>query len=279
MIVSMTGFGRSVSSSSLGRLVVEIQSVNRKFLEISVTLPKEMSRFEVEVRRWVGDRLRRGCVTVRIMLLPDPERVRLPSKESLKAHKKAWNQLARACQLSTKEVTLPFLINSLPHYVEEKADGECLEALEHGVFEAMQKLIGMKEQEGVLLHKAMMGHLAELKKHFHAIRTQAPLVQQAMRQRIRKELEGLMSLDERVVQTIVAYAERADLSEELARLDAHCLQFQTLKEGRTLDFLVQEMVREINTIGSKSDDISISHLVVSAKGELEKIREQIQNIE
>ena len=277
MFMSMTGFGRSIRTSSLGRLVVEIQSVNRKFLEIGVSLPKEMGRFETDVRKWVGESLRRGHVSVRISFIPDQEQVLLPSKEQLKAHRKAWTRLAREAGCKEEEVTLSFLVKTLPVYSVELGEKESLNLLKNGVKEAMEKLMAMKEKEGSALEKEIVRHLQELKKLVVLIKKQAPFAREATQQRIRQQMQE--PLDDRMIQAIVAYSDRSDITEELARLDSHCKQFRTIQEGRTLDFMVQEMAREINTVGSKSDDLAISHSVVAAKGVLEKIKEQLQNIE
>ena len=283
MFVSMTGFGRAIYKSPLGRLTIEIQSLNRKFLDISLSVPKELSHFEMDVRKWVGEAVGRGQVSVRVSLTPDEGQSALPPKKLLASYKKSLVTLARAIDCDEKEITLPFLMKTMPPYAVDFDETELQAALEKGVKEALKKLTLMKRREGRHLEKEVHGRLKNLQDLIELIQKRAPLARSATQKRLiemlREVLQAEGSLDERLTQAALSFADRSDITEELARLQSHCVQFRTMKEGRALDFLVQEMGREINTIGSKSSDLEITRSVVAGKSELEKIKEQLQNIE
>jgi uncharacterized protein (TIGR00255 family) len=282
MLISMTGFSRVLHNSSFGQFIVEIQSLNRKFLEITLSLPNEFSQFEPEIRRWVGTALRRGAVSLRILLVSDGEESMVPSVDLLKKQKDAWLEIARACDCSEEEVTLSFLYKTLPAQSRKIDEQESFTAVQSSVHEALEKLIAMKQKEGELLEKEIQNRLQELKKIVASIRDRAPQAREALQRKLKEQIESVLqekTIEERLFLSIVAFSDRVDCTEELARLDAHYLQFQKIKEGRTLDFLIQEMGRELNTIGSKSSDLTISHLVVAAKSEVEKIKEQLHNVE
>lgn len=281
MFTSMTGFGRAMGSSSLGKLVVEIQSLNRKYLEILIALPKELSRFETELRKWVNDSIGRGQVTLRVFLLPDTKGGGLPSEDLLSHQRKAWVKLAQSIGCDARDVSLSFLLERLPPQIEFD-EKDLLRSLEKCVKEALKGLIKMKQQEGKVLEREIHGHLQEFIKLIDAIQKRVPKARSAAQVKLTDQIREAMQqkeLDERILQAIISFTDRSDISEELARLHSHCLQFQTIQQGRTLDFLIQEMGREVNTIGSKAADLSIAQSIVGCKSTLEKIREQIQNIE
>jgi len=283
MHISMTGFGRAAHKSPLGLLSVEIQSLNRKFLDVSISLPKELSRFEVEIRKWAGETIGRGQVVVRVALSPEEGTLSLPPKKLMKSYKKALQDLAQSLDFDEKEITLSFLLKTAPPYGVQFDESELLAVLEKCVKEALKKLVMMKRREGRVLEKEIHKHLKLLQDLIDSIDKQAPVARNAAQKRLKEMLQDVLQedgpLDERLVHAAISFSDRSDITEELARLRSHCVQFKTIKEGRTLDFLVQEMGREINTIGAKSADLKISHAVVSAKSELEKIKEQLQNIE
>lgn len=292
MLMSMTGFGRGSAEGPFGTLVAEIQSVNRRYLEIYVNLPKEFQRFENEVRKWVGDTMGRGQVSVRIHLAPSPKNAQafLPDVEMLRNLKFGWEKVAQQLQLDPKKIDLAFLLQSMPQgqKVDFAEDGDLL-FLHKAVDEALQGLLAMKRKEGSALAEDVLHRLTEMEKMSGSIASLSPESVARMRQklveRMREVLQPGVELDERLLRETALYAEKVDISEELARLKSHFAQFHQLlkgKEGslgRKMDFYVQEMGREINTIGSKSSDANIAHLVVEMKSELEKAREQIQNIE
>lgn len=287
---SMTGFGRAVIDAPFGRLTVEIQSVNRKYLEVFVSLPKEFSRFEHELRKWVGDLVSRGSVSVRAFFIPALAAVEglLPDVNVLKSLKKQWVNIAKEIGADPKEVTLPFIMQHLP--LQPRPDlvsDEYLQSLEKCVKEALEALVAMKRTEGKALAEDLTSRLKELERMIDEVEKHSPDATQKMRQKLFEKMEETHKLghevEERLLREVALYAERVDISEEITRFRSHVSQFKTFLKGgivgRKMDFLIQEMGREINTIGSKSMEATIAHLVVEMKSELEKVREQVQNLE
>ena len=290
MLSSMTGFGRAVFDAPFGKLTVEIQSVNRKFLEVFISLPKEFSRFEQEIRKWVGDVVSRGQVSVRIFLIPNVSALEglLPDVHTLKSLKKGWEKISQELSLDPKEINLPFLMQHLPiQQRQDLARDEDLPFLQRPVQEALQNLLKMKEIEGKALAQDLGGRLKELERMIEEVKKATPDATQKMRQKLIERMEEVLKAsgdnEERLLREVAIFAERVDVAEEITRFHSHVAQFKgLLKEssvGRKMDFLIQEMGREVNTIGSKSMEAKISHLVVDMKSELEKMREQVQNIE
>lgn len=290
MLISMTGFGRSVRKSSFGRIIVEIQSVNRKHLELLVSLPKELSLYEMEIRKAVSEKIGRGQVSLRVYLSAEEfSGLVLPDVELLKQIKKAWTGIARECGCDEKGIDLPFLLQNLPQNGSPEWREEQLQAIKESVQEALQAALEMKGHEGKALERDMVERLRQIRECVRQIETLSPgqVVKQRAKlaERMAEALQPGSDLDERLLREIAFFAEKVDIAEELTRLRSHLEQFGSIlssKEksvGRKLEFVVQEMGREINTIGSKSLDAMISRHVVEAKSELEKIREQIQNVE
>jgi len=293
MLASMTGFGRALFDAPFGRLIAEIQSINRKYLDISIYMPREFGRFELEVRKWVGERVARGQISVRIHLIPNAASAvgLLPDPEVLRGLKTGWERIAKQIGCDPKSVDLPFLIlNSPLQQKTEFARDSDLPAIEQCVKEAVSSLVQMKLKEGKMLAADLKDRLHLLEQHLKAIEHLAPNAAVRMREKLMKKMKELAQqggpdLEERIAREAILYAERIDISEEVTRLKSHFHQFQDILNpkggavGRKMDFLIQEIGREINTIGSKSAEAKISHLVVEMKSELEKMREQVQNIE
>lgn len=286
---SMTGFGRALCDAPLGRIVVEIQSVNRKYLEIFVSLPKEYSRFELDVRKKISEKVSRGQVTIRIHLFQAPAAAALvqPDFEVLKRLKEHWTDLARRLGYSSEDVNLPFLLQVLPPMKQEESSDEDFKPLDSALEEALEAFLKMKRTEGKALIHDISERLKLMSRTIDEIEDSASDAALKMKKKLQErivEAAPHLNADDRVLREIAIFAEKVDISEELTRFRSHVVQFyDLLKEkagiGRKMDFLVQEMGREINTIGSKSVEAKISHSVVSVKAELEKVREQIQNIE
>lgn len=279
MLSSMTGFGRAAS----GALTVEIQSVNRKFLEVSVSLPREFSSFEQQIRKLIAEKISRGQVFVRIFITE--EKFSLPNTKLLKELKKHWQTIAKEVGTDPKEITLAFLLQNLSSKPEisKKEEG----ALEKVIESALEELLKMKKVEGKALAKDLSDKLQLLSKLLEKIEKHAPDATTRMRQRLSEKLseifQGGPEVEERLLREVAVFAEKVDIAEEITRLQSHFSQFkETLKGegvGRKMDFLIQEIGREINTIGSKSMESAITRLVVEMKSELEKMREQVQNLE
>ena len=286
MIRSMTGFGRAILSDQSGKLTVEITAVNRKYLEIFISSPREFVQFEHVVRKWVGDRATRGQISVRIYFVPAKMEGILPEPAVLRTLKRDWDRLADEAGIDSKEVTLTFLTQYLPTRPQESSDEE-LFALKTCVHEAIESLMAMKLAEGKALSADLTFRIQELEKMIGEIEKHAPDATEKMRaklfEKMQEALRSTPDLEERLLREIALFAERVDITEEITRFRSHIEQFKGFLKGdivgRKMDFLLQEMGREVNTIGSKAMEAKISHTVVAMKSELEKIREQVQNIE
>lgn len=294
MLISMTGFGRSVCKTIFGRITVEIQSVNRKHLELFISLPKEFTLYELELRKSVAERIGRGQVSLRVFLSPDKKILSglLPDATLLKQIKESWIQLASECGYDEKSIDLPLLLQTLsglPQNAASEWKEEELGILKECVFEAVEAVIEMKRQEGTALERDIRERLYRIDGSIQEIEKLSPDQISRQRAKLSERMKELLEpggdLDERLLREIAFFAERIDISEEITRMRSHLEQFQSVLRseessvGRKLEFVLQEMGREINTIGSKSQDAAISRLVVETKSDLEKIREQIQNIE
>lgn len=289
---SMTGFGRALSNIEAGKIIVEIQSVNRKYLEVFVSVPKEYSRFEHEVRKWVSERIGRGQVSVRVHLVPGMKSFEalLPDKTLLLELKKRWQKLAKQLGYNQKTIDLSFLMQQMPLQADAVfADEKDLPSLRQCVEEALASLLQMKRKEGKALAQDLAKRLAQLQKNAGAIKALAPDAANRMQSKLRERLEEVVKqkgeLEEKLFREVALFAEKIDITEELTRLYSHFEQFEELLNpkaksvGRKMDFLIQEMGREINTVSSKSADAKITRIVVEMKSDLEKMREQVQNIE
>ena len=288
----MTGFGRSERDAPFGRLIAEIQSVNRKYLEIYISMPKEFTRFENEIRKLIGEKVQRGLVSLRVHLIPNADAVQnlLPDLTLLQGLKDGWTELAVKLGYPKETIDLSFLVQNLPEVSPMKlAQEEDFIPLRHCLEEALQALDEMKRKEGTTLGKDIAERLKIMQGAIVSIEKKAPDIvaktKQKLKERMEEALQPGVELDERLLREAALFAERVDISEELTRFRSHVGQYEELlraktgASGRKMDFLVQEMGREINTIGSKSMDAAIAHIVVDVKSELEKVREQIQNIE
>jgi uncharacterized protein (TIGR00255 family) len=273
---------------------VELSSVNRKQSEIAVNLPRELEVLEAQIRDAVNHRVARGRVTVRVSFHAGEEasaarvRVNVPLAE---AYARQLRSLARRLKLGG-DVTLDHLVRAPGVLSDEEAVSDAEEfwpAVSAALERALNMMVAMREREGAHLRKDLQKRIDLMRKSARRVRKQAPLVQRRYREqlleRVRKAgLPAEAVEEERLLKETVLYADRADLTEELTRLQSHFQQYDEYARsrepvGRTLDFLAQEMNREINTIGSKANDSLISREVVVLKTELEKFREQSMNVE
>src|SRR3990167_6581873 len=242
MLLSMTGYGAASGDAPCGKITIEIQSVNRKFLDVHLFLPKEFSFIEHEIRKWISEKLIRGQVNVRLFFTPKFGELPLSDFEQLKAYKEGWETLAKKLGYDSKQVDLAFLLLHAP----------------------------LGEKKPIFSEKDV--------KNIQAI------VESAIQQFLEK-MESLAAnvkgptLEEQMVRELFFFAEKIDITEEITRLRSHFDQMHLIDSGKKIEFLLQEMGREINTIGSKVLDAEISHYVVEMKGELEKMKEQVQNVE
>lgn len=290
---SMTGFGRGESRQADGTTwVVECSSVNRKQLEVSVNLPRDLHDLETQVRNQVAAACSRGRVNVHIRS-DAADTPRTPQVDPVVAAQYVQQLRDLADQIGiSREISLAEIAR-LPGVLTGEAVAEAdpeavLPAIQEALSAALDQLRQMRATEGGHLRAEMEERLGTIESHAATIGEKAPLVPQHQRQVLRQRLEQaglpLPLDDERLLKEIALFADRTDISEELSRAASHLKQFRAYLAsaepvGRSLDFLVQEFFREFNTMGSKCNNAEIAHAVVSAKTELEKIREQVQNVE
>jgi len=289
---SMTGFGRGLHISEGARVVVEIRAVNRKQAEVSLRLPVELESLEIRLREEALKVVARGRVEIRVdlELPPSAAAVRL-NRPLAAAYAQELQDLARNLNL-TGGVSIEALLRC-PGVLQAGAGAgdpeEFWGRVEPAFRAALQEFNGMREREGEALAQDLTERVAALQAATQRIKEQAPLVGRRYREQLgqRLKLAGIENIsvdDERVLKEIVLFADRSDISEELARLGSHFAQFEDCRRarepvGRKLDFLAQEINREVNTIGSKANDALIATDVVALKTELERFREQAQNVE
>lgn len=289
---SMTGYGRGEAVANGWRLEVELSGVNRKQADISVNLPSALLELEGEARGILARAVSRGRVAAKVTLMhADGTDNRLVFDEGL-----ARQYLAAAKRIAGEggiETTLAaadlFRAPGVFRVDESGADpAEVREAFLKALSSALAQLMKMQVNEGAHLRADLQTRLDHIVGEIAEIRLLAPRVPLAYRQNLLKRLaESGLDLDlddERLLREIALFAERCDITEELTRLDSHLALFRIYLAseepmGRSLDFLCQELHREINTIGSKANDATIARHVVNAKTELEKIREQVQNVQ
>ncbi|USG67650.1 YicC family protein [Brevibacillus ruminantium] len=295
MVRSMTGYGRKETLYGTLRLSVEMRSVNHRFSEIIIRLPKAYGILEDPVRKLVAGYIRRGRVDVTIsideMASTEAEfQVNWDiADEYVKAVREMNERFSLSESLSAKDLLqLPGVMTSKE--MDETLPEDFQEPLLAAVGEAAKDLLVMKEREGQKLQEDLMKRLAEISAWTKEIAESAPGVVEEYRTRLQQRVSewarGVpLDVDEqRLAHEVVLFAERSDISEEVTRLESHCAQFseQLASDeavGRKLDFYLQEMNREANTIASKANHLPIQRLAIEIKTELEKMREQVQNIE
>lgn len=290
----MTGYGRGECARDGFNVTVELSSVNRKQAEISVNLPRELEMLEPRLREAILHEVSRGRVTGRVTVHAGDGKssARMHLNVSLaKAYAHELGKLAKELKLPGP-VTLDQLVRAPGVFQtdEELAETEDLwPAVDKALRAALAAMVAMRKREGAHLGKDLAARVVVMRKCVERVAKQAPKSAERYRQQLIERIKtaGLPAPatdDERLLKEVVFFADRSDVSEELTRLQSHFKQFEDCarsKEpvGRTLDFLAQEMNREINTIGSKANDALISGEVVTLKAELEKFREQAMNVE
>lgn len=290
----MTGFGDASSQSGDARYAVEIRSVNNKYFKTVFRLPEELAGLEPLIDQALRRRLQRGSVTVTVSC------AETGAGAAAEIDTAALTSYIR--QLERVGATLPGAIDvasllTLPGVLHEPMDAverlaRARKAVLPLVDEAMDKLIAMREREGQSLRDDLMRHHAIISAGLTQIGQLAPGVVAEYERRLKQRIEMLLSETDAdveppdLVREIAVYAERTDIAEEIARLGEHLNHFRDLLEsdedrplGRTLDFLAQELLREANTIASKSPDAKMARLIVDIKGAIDRIKEQVQNAE
>lgn len=292
MLKSMTGYGKGQASSDAVSLTVEIRSVNHRYSDVSIKAPRALLPLESEVKKRVTARLGRGKIDVFINQEYAAGSAALPTinRSLAAAYVELFEQMRTDFSVDSG-IPLALLANQKDVIVLKENElameevGSLLAAAIEGALDALE---GMRQKEGEALRTDIEGRLSDVTRLLSRIEERAPQVPLEWQGRLTERL-GRLQRDfeydpQRVAQEIALFADRSDISEEIVRFHSHLQQFRSLLAagepvGRQMDFLVQELNREVNTMGSKSNDAEMTRLVVAIKAELEKIREQVQNVE
>jgi uncharacterized protein (TIGR00255 family) len=290
---SMTGCGRGECAQDGFKITVEVHAINRKQADIQVDLPPDLEVLEAPIRDTIHAAVSRGRLTVKVLLHAPTGRnsARLHLNRALaRAYTQELRHLAKELKLDGT-VSLDHIIRAPGVF---QTDEQLVQAedfwptVKKALRQALGALLKMRAREGAHLARDLSHRVQLMRKAATTIARRAPVVAEQYRkqlvERARTAGVDIAPDDDRLVKEVVLFADRCDISEELTRLASHFEQFAALARsnepvGRTLDFLAQEMNREINTIGSKANDAGISHAVVTLKAEIEKFREQAQNVE
>jgi uncharacterized protein (TIGR00255 family) len=294
VIRSMTGFGRAEASADGFVVTVEARSVNHRHLDVAVRVPRALAALESDARKLVAGRLERGRVDVTVALGQAPERApsQVRADAALAAEYVAQARaLAEALGLAA-EVPLAWVLERPGVVRVEEVDPPdaptVWPVLADALARAVDALVAQRTTEGGALAAELHAQAAALESEIVEITARAPAAAARREERLRERLRALvgsLEVDEsRILIETAAWAEKTDVTEELTRLRTHLAELRAMLDkggplGRPLDFLVQELNREVNTIGSKADDLEVSQRVLAAKGIIEKLREQIQNLE
>ncbi len=295
MLRSMTGYGRGEYVLNNRKMIVELKSVNHRYSDINIKLPKIMNLFEDRIRKKLSSQVQRGKVDVYILMdtfSTDDIKINLNEAlaEAYIVNLKAINE--RFCLNDEIKLDLitrfPDIITVDRNIDDEKVLNEIWDTLEKALDLAIAQFIQMRSLEGKVLKENILIKLASINNLTDKIKLREPFIVEEYRDKIKNKMKEILenvTVDEnRLLTEVALFADRSSIDEEITRLQSHITQLTSILEqndsiGRKLDFIVQEMNREVNTIGSKSNDLEVTKIVVELKSEIEKIREQIQNIE
>ena len=290
---SMTGFGRGESKTAKDEFKVEIRTVNHRYLDWNIRLPFAFNALESRVREFLSGRIKRGRINVNIW--HSRGTADLPSisvnQPLLKAYGEAIKTVIEGSGYPL-EPTLRDFVSIQDVFRVEEADRDMEEAfttLKTALQAAVESLIAERDREGENLTKDLLGRVANLKSMMEEIKERAPRIVEDYRDRMKKRLDDLLASSETEISPerfegeIALLAERSDITEELVRLESHLNQAEEIltqeESGASLGFLAQEILREVNTIGSKAGDLPVAQSVLAMKGEVDKIKEQAANLE
>jgi len=293
MIKSMTGFGRGEFSNELYNFKIEIKAVNHRYNDIIVKMPRHIGYLEENIKKIIKGEINRGKIDVYINLEYVNQsaidvKVDIPLAKSYKA---SLEELSRELNLedNIRLNNILGLSEIIKTERKELDEGIIWECLKEALNIALQDILNMKTTEGIELKNDMLSKLDNINKILVEIENRSPLVVLEYRDKLTERIKELLDKDfnideDKINSEVVFFADKSNINEEIVRLKSHLKQFTAILNevdsvGRKLDFLVQEMNREINTIGSKANDVLISQNVVEIKSEIEKIREQVQNVE
>lgn len=289
---SMTGYGSGSASFPGGRASVELRAVNHRFLELKMTLPREYLSWEHEWRELVGGRVKRGRIELTLTFTGRPTHAYTIAlnRDLARRYCDAVRQLQR--ELGMKgDLDVSFLTTRPDFFqITEKPQPtrDEVQAASKALQRALEALDHQRNREGMFLKRELRSRITNLEKARRAITKRSPLVLKTSRDKLGERVSGFLQgvqIDQsRLLQEIVTLTQKSDITEEIVRLSGHLAALrETLHAqepvGKRIDFLLQEVQREFNTIGAKADDTAIRHFVVTAKEEVEKLREQAQNVE
>lgn len=288
---SMTGFGRASLESNGKNYIIEIKTVNNKYSDITVKSPKRLSFMEDKIRKQIANRITRGKVEVSVSFFDFSNKSKnvVLNKEIAKEYIKQLREIADENNLSenisvVEIAKLPDILNSIDSDNDEEIAGEALQCLNM----ALDSLIEMRKTEGENIKQDLLVRIERVQNLVDKIAENSKGIVEEYVSKLEKRVKEILKTDvvdeNRIAQEAVIYADKTSIEEELTRLDSHIVQFKELVNsdgpvGKKLDFMIQEMNRETNTIGSKAGSGEITKAVIDLKVELEDIREQIQNIE
>lgn len=292
MIHSMTGYGRRQAPWQGGSITVELRSVNHRFLEIACRLPRTLSALEEPLKKAIQQRCARGRVDLTITVQGGKGRAGTVNLDQglAKQYYLALRTLKKSLKLNgTIDLALMSGLRDVLTVSDQPPEDPKLAKLAQTLaVQALTDLEAMRKREGLALAEDMRGRIQSIRREKALVADRSPQVTQEFFDRMKVRVEKLLGMEvpdqAKLHQELALYADRGDITEEIVRLDSHMIQFDERLNyaesvGKTLDFLLQEMGREVNTIGSKANDAVIAGHVVRMKAELERIREQVQNVE
>lgn len=289
---SMTGFGRANYEHEGRCYIIDLKTVNNKYSDINVKLPRRLSFLEEKIRKTIANQITRGKVDVSVTFFDYSSKAKniVINKEIAKQYIEQLKEIADENELSenisvVEIAKLPDILNSVDSNNDEEISEETIECLNR----ALDNLIEMRTKEGNNIKQDLIQRIAKVENLVNEISKESTGIVEEYVSKLEKRVKEILKTDivdeSRIAQEVVIYADKMSIEEELTRLKSHVVQFNELINniqtpiGKKLDFIIQEMNRETNTIGSKSGSNNITNLVIDLKVELEDIREQIQNIE
>ncbi|MGD8531585.1 MAG: YicC/YloC family endoribonuclease [Syntrophobacterales bacterium] len=288
----MTAFGRGEAMADGYRFTVELRTLNHRFCDIRIKLPRKYTDFEEEIKRKLSSQFSRGRIEVNVVADEALDKVQhlTVDSELAETYKRLLLDLQNKLGLEAS-LSLDTLLHFRDIFVfeeDEEGRAQAWKVLEAALDQSVEECIQMRKEEGSAIETDFTERLNQLETLSGEVESRTPIVVLDVRDRLQKRIEELLGqgeLDEsRLAQEVAILAEKSDITEEVIRLKSHIQQFRALLKasgprGRQLEFLLQEMHREINTIGSKANDVEIANKVIQIKTELERLREQVQNIE
>ena len=294
MMKSMTGFGRGSTTGLNFNVTVDLKTVNNRFLDVHLRTPTELSSIEPLVRRQISESLSRGRVDASVTFDRTSEIVYELNRPMIAGFIEALRSMQQEFKLAGEpDVNVLARLPGVMHPVRDSLSDEMARGVEDAISKALEELDRMRAREGATLASEMRGHLDEIERHLPVIEDAAGNQLDTYRARLQKRIGELLARDSleiveldqnRLAQEVAYLADRSDITEEIARLKSHLKQFRESLDGekdvgKRLDFLLQELNREANTMLSKSTDFVIKEAALRVKAEIEKLREQVQNVE